>query len=996
MNLRFTIGNWNDPQNWSPPQKFIPIPEHEDYTNSQIERAHNGKFYMVKPNGDLGYFTDQFNGIQFEVNIGSSAIIKNGMHENDPYTAFDMYLIPDQIDGCEYDNTTDDEITCCYSYTEMPVVNTMGGSVAEVNGDLKVQSDVTWTPTSNPFTTGSTTPEIYFRGDIIVEPGAKLTINDMTIYMDDGKKISLTNNTSGGKGSKLIVDGSTLTAYDCDESIMWYGITVFGNDGNQGSDPLTSSQPYLNMENSTLEYSTYGVFCRNSGNARLFKSTFKDNYISCYFYSTDFEYSYVTDCDFISTDDIYEDKSVSYPYTHIYFSSADNISVSGCDYINNASPAVIPGGYDKHGTGIMSYYSDIDVKSVFTFYPPYYLETSFENLYYGIKNYGGNLYVNEVEFTDNKGGVWVLNSNAPTITECDFKVLDSDGNSELFDSFGLYLDGCTGYQVEENNFHDGLLGCQVYNSGDASNMIYKNYFSNLIDNGVATGIVAVGQNINSSNEYQGLRILCNEFTNTDYAISVLGSHLPFFDPYNLIETSIAKRQSGYYVDPGQWYSAGNKFCGNDPNEEYDFHFGGGIYDYGNYLYYDQPSDPQLYSYNPNEITKITLTSIDNSCPSNLGGTSKTKDEDLSLLSYEENEQEAEINEATSGINEFSLLNSAQTATASNQGNVHNELMTGSPYLSDTILITYMNNAQVSELSRTTVLKANSPLPEKAKTALYASSLSQEYMSYLDQFQEGINPLEKLYLVLNGIRNEKQKLMFDMQRDIINHPDSIDVNAYMQTIAAENSVFAKQRLFDIYMSQNNHGQAQSVLNDLQMAALDAESHLNIDKLYIDSLELAIEMNFEQREQIVENNTERLYALADDVNNLACSGARAILETYDYEEYTPMTALPNPNKQKSAMAGNPSEQEDLFRDQDIELSTRFNIFPNPASDILSVEFITSAEACTFVIYDIHGRQIRSIERNESLGYLTIDVSELESGNYILYSPQLGERKQFVVKR
>jgi len=50
---------------------------------------------------------------------------------------------------------------------------------------------------------------------------------------------------------------------------------------------------------------------------------------------------------------------------------------------------------------------------------------------------------------------------------------------------------------------------------------------------------------------------------------------------------------------------------------------------------------------------------------------------------------------------------------------------------------------------------------------------------------------------------------------------------------------------------------------------------------------------------------------------------------------------------------------------------------------------------MIYDIQGRQIRSIEKEESLGYLTIDVSDLESGSYIIYSPQLGDRKQFVVK-
>ncbi|MGC9331082.1 MAG: hypothetical protein ACP5DZ_04300 [Bacteroidales bacterium] len=47
----------------------------EDYSYSQIERAHNNRYYVVKPNGDLGYFTSGFSGISFEVNIGSSAII---------------------------------------------------------------------------------------------------------------------------------------------------------------------------------------------------------------------------------------------------------------------------------------------------------------------------------------------------------------------------------------------------------------------------------------------------------------------------------------------------------------------------------------------------------------------------------------------------------------------------------------------------------------------------------------------------------------------------------------------------------------------------------------------------------------------------------------------------------------------------------------------------------------------------------------------------------
>jgi len=57
---------------------------------------------------------------------------------------------------------------------------------------------------------------------------------------------------------------------------------------------------------------------------------------------------------------------------------------------------------------------------------------------------------------------------------------------------------------------------------------------------------------------------------------------------------------------------------------------------------------------------------------------------------------------------------------------------------------------------------------------------------------------------------------------------------------------------------------------------------------------------------------------------------------------------------------------------------------------------SESCDFVVYDMNGKVVQQIARNEALGYFVLDVSNLKSGNYILYSPQLSEKKQFVVKR
>src|SRR5690606_1914366 len=53
----------------------------------------------------------------------------------------------------------------------------------------------------------------------------------------------------------------------------------------------------------------------------------------------------------------------------------------------------------------------------------------------------------------------------------------------LFYSYGLYLNNCSGYTVENNDFtttHNGYVGVYVNNSGTAANEVYRNDFSNLV------------------------------------------------------------------------------------------------------------------------------------------------------------------------------------------------------------------------------------------------------------------------------------------------------------------------------------------------------------------------------------------------------------------------------------------------------------------------------------------------------------------------------------
>jgi hypothetical protein len=255
-----------------------------DFSHSQIERAHNGFYYMVKPNGELRYFTNSFSGISYQTNIGSNAVINNAIHANDPYTPaiFNFYLIPDQIDGCEYTYTNGDEVVCCDTWTTSRVVRSYN-YVSHENGDVNISAgaNLMWTPTSNPWTIyPNPTPDVYLEGSINIAPGAILSFSGLTVHFKEGEGINMTYSTTAGqKGSRLnVFSNSKLTAYDeCDEDVLWNGVNCFGEASLPQTPLTTSQQPYINVSNSTIEFAEIGIEALNGGIVRTSIANFKDN-----------------------------------------------------------------------------------------------------------------------------------------------------------------------------------------------------------------------------------------------------------------------------------------------------------------------------------------------------------------------------------------------------------------------------------------------------------------------------------------------------------------------------------------------------------------------------------------------------------------------------------------------------------------------------------------------------------------------------------------------
>jgi hypothetical protein len=188
-----------------------------------------------------------------------------------------------------------------------------------------------------------------------------------------------------------------------------------------------------------------------------------------------------------------------------------------------------------------------------------------ENARVAISNYaftevlqsGGIIYATDAIFRNNQIAVhyrqftnMYLGQEHPyrsQFTRCKFE----------FDQVGLYLDGCTGFHVEENyfdqdddyEFHNtGIVG---KDAGVTSNEIYNNFFTTRFE----VGITALNKN-KGSDQFHGLQIKCNEFTELGPFTSDI---LVYENGTPTINSGIAQNQGS---DASESSPAGNLFSRN--------------------------------------------------------------------------------------------------------------------------------------------------------------------------------------------------------------------------------------------------------------------------------------------------------------------------------------------------------------------------------------------------------------------------------------------------
>ena len=404
----------------------------------------------------------------------------------------------------------------------------------------------------------------YMKGDIIIEPGASLTTGCLVAMTKFGKIIVK-------KKGKLLVSSGVLTNIS---GQLWNGVQVEGDVTKQqviSTNGFSTEQgiawfwPGSKVSNALV--AVRANITDNSGNTlwtsmggivRGYKTKFENNVrdVSIHSYQVYPSISRFDDCEFLVNGQINENGQ---PDERVYLCNIYGIQFTGCNFEYAAGNTYV---FSQRGEGINSfcaaYTVDQSANSV----------TTFKKFTRGIYAINGNMTavvsVKNTHFIENdKDGMYIHNMDNFVFENNYLKMPNTTpiGN-------GLYLNECQNYLVKNNTFEGtGSWGTGMYAnmSLDGSHQVYRNKFSNLY-----MGIGAVNNNSGATNIIDGLKMNCNDFSETanQYDIMVAGSGTGANMPSVMRKqgavtgvitaTSVVRNKYGAACwNQSKWYTVGN-------------------------------------------------------------------------------------------------------------------------------------------------------------------------------------------------------------------------------------------------------------------------------------------------------------------------------------------------------------------------------------------------------------------------------------------------------
>lgn len=432
------------------------------------------------------------------------------------------------------------------------------------------------------------------KGIITVKMGHSLTITGSSTVIEfaDSKASNVPTYIVVERGAKLQIDGGAILTGNAECNTMWDGIFVYGTNGtNQPSATTLIGNSYFDTGNNhgvvrivadgTIKNARYGIFAGKKSGSIINPSYgggiviaddahFINNSYDIYFAPYNKTNKSLLRNSTFSTDDILLDEAEN-PVAHVMFLATKSNNIRGCLFENTTSTGDYPD--EQRGKGIYSFNSFFtadDNPDGFGSTNTGSYPNTFSELTYGIyasasEVGSNNIAVNKNIFDNNLKGYYLEDALLSETTQNAFTVRAANN------SYGLYLNICTAYSVDENTFTKdeedlyvtiGMIAC---NSGIEDNIVYRNTFNNLKE-----GSIALGAN-GSIGPDHGLVFKCGDYSTSwvDIAVIDKGSTTGSVNPDQgdclgtTEEDYLTAPANNLFTDPSNVTSEGQFFTSND-------------------------------------------------------------------------------------------------------------------------------------------------------------------------------------------------------------------------------------------------------------------------------------------------------------------------------------------------------------------------------------------------------------------------------------------------
>jgi hypothetical protein len=850
---------------------------------------------------------------------------------------------------------------------------------------------------------------------------------DANVYVDNGAELTITGtygfiddvDLNVKPGGRVIIEGGLLTNV-C--SSTWKGVDVWGND--ELSQYPISNQGYLSIINGgTIKNAEQAVQVANASSLTSYAKGTSGGIVKCdsaIFLNNVYDviiYPYrninpgtggevPNFCTFRNSYFL-TDYGAPGSVAHVYLRDVDGIKFRGCTF-ENKTDFVYNGLNEKVDVGIYSFNSGFYVEDYCTDYytPCEHTKLShFNKLRYGIYaiNSTASKYISidTAIFLNNLTGIYMSAVDNQRITSNDISINHYQDFAVAYDDarpVGLYLEACKYYMVEENTFKnkstvENATGIHILNSGTDANEIYNNSLFNYY-----TGIMSVGENRDI--EGVGLCITCNDFR---HCITDVGVKAEIDDSGNpILGSTVGIASSQGEANNIANGPAGNTFTDNPSGNNYDNSTDCGAITYAHHDHFDPPKKiiPSPISSNITLLENDDNTySKEDACPSNING--GTIPIEMSIVFTEQTEilaLEDTLELLIDGGNTESLNLDVQTSFPNEAMQVRQELLSESPYLSDTVIKTAISKEEVlpNAMIRD-VLVAN---PQSAKSNDVLNAIDNriepmpEYM--MEEILLGQSIWGALDIIVQDVANHKKNwgqamrmLLHYYKSDTLNPEASLDSMIFLlQNTYCRESQYELARL---YLSKYDSISSFEVLNQIENNFNFSASELFVHTLYEDLLALKWQIK-QDTTSLDSTQFHGLLTIASHHSCLAGVLARNILLDADLLEYKEPIYFPDNLKSYSN-----SESPSAAKREDVIL----NIFPNPAGTFFIMEYDLRNYYGDMVvsICNINGIELDRFILQKFQNQLVVNTGNYSSGVYIIQikvNEKILESKKVVISK